>query len=60
MKLAVGQKLWLVPTRGYGHEREITIERVGRKWAYFDRDRRLDPTTLKIDGGELDLDDAAA
>lgn len=59
-ELKVGQKLWCVSRERYGRikpdDREVTITKVGRKWAYLDypsRDEyRIDKSTLFIDGGE--------
>ena len=33
MKLEVGQKLWLVENNHSRTQREVTVEKVGRKWA---------------------------
>jgi len=47
--LTVGQKLWFVGSM-YKPDREITIERVGRKWAYSTqnaREMRIDLNSLK-------------
>lgn len=52
-ELTVGQKLWLVPQRGYGVPREVTVAKIGRKWATLDgwRESRIDKETLWMDGG---------
>jgi hypothetical protein len=48
--LSVGQKLYWVPNRAYHlAEQEVVIEKVGRKWATFDR-YRIDINTLVADG----------
>ena len=55
MKLKVGQKLWLVPGSRHSEPREVTVTKVGRKWAYIDgyyhsRNTRVDMETLVLDG----------
>jgi hypothetical protein len=49
-----GQKLWMVFSQRYcGEPREVTVIKVGRKWAEIDvRGYRIDKTTLAIDGGD--------
>jgi len=53
-KLVVGQKLWYVlnyqPTPQY----QVTIEKIGRKWAQLSgcRKERVDIETLRVDGGK--------
>lgn len=54
--LQEGQKLYLkysvYSNRSKLPPREVTIEKVGRKWAYLlDTDYRIDINTLRIDGG---------
>ena len=45
-KLKVGQKLWLVPNRSPHYAREITIMKVGRKWAIsYNVRHRIDAMT---------------
>lgn len=55
-KLVVGQKLWLVPNERYfGQPMEVTITKVGRKWATCiqgRREYRVDMDTLMVDGGD--------
>ncbi len=50
----VGDVLWLVPTSRHSKSREITVTKVGRKWAYYgegwQRDR-FDISTGCVDGG---------
>lgn len=47
MKLQVGQKLWWVPNHGcFGSPREVTISKVGRKYATIDRGAQIDIETL--------------
>lgn len=51
--IEVGQKLWFVPQMKYaGDPREITVVKVGRKWAYTDERRadRFNVETLALDG----------
>lgn len=52
--LSVGQTLWMVPSARYaGPPCEVTVTRVGRKWAEISRGGyRIDKTTLYIDGGD--------
>ena len=55
MKLKVGQKLWMVYSdHRRGHSHEVTVEQVGRKWAYLDKfnKSRIYIASLKVDGGE--------
>lgn len=50
-ELKVGQKLWLQSSVRYLLSREVTVTKVGRKWAYIDNERyRIDKETLDIDG----------
>jgi hypothetical protein len=50
MTVKLGQKLWFVPTGRSYAAREITIEKVGRRWAYFDNgSKRCDVATLVVD-----------
>lgn len=52
MKLTVGQKLWLV--RGHrkqNNQREVTVTKVGRKWAEIGFEGRIDMDTLTVDSG---------
>lgn len=51
MSLVVGQKLWFVPYSRRDAEREVTVEKVGRKWATTERGLRLDLVTLVADAG---------
>lgn len=48
----VGQKLWFVPAeRWYGSPQEVTVTKVGRKWAALDNSSaRIDVETLIADG----------
>ena len=52
-KLTEGQKLWWVPQR-HRHEqqREVSVIKVGRKWAQLDNNERIDIDTLIADGGQ--------
>jgi hypothetical protein len=54
MEVEVGQKLFAV-FRGYGYRseprcEEVTIEKVGTKYAYFGRERRFSLSNGEIDG----------
>jgi hypothetical protein len=54
MTLTVGQKLWFVwADKRRGDPHEVTVTRIGRKWAYLDRYEtyRIDSNTLAVDGG---------
>lgn len=51
-KLTVGQKLWYVPTRGYGLPCEVTITKVGSKWAELDNRRRLNMEAMRVVYGD--------
>lgn len=52
-KLTVGQKLWFVSNhRGFRDQREVTVLRVGRKWADIGRRLRIDVESLIVDGGD--------
>jgi hypothetical protein len=52
MTLTIGQKLWFVPDRRSGMAREVTVSKIGRKWASLDTwgDLRIDVSTLQADG----------
>ena len=52
MKLTVGQKLWFVPSDRRGNHSEVTVEKIGRKWATLDCRYRIDLVSLRADGGE--------
>lgn len=53
MTLAPGMVLFYVPSHRYGQPREVTVERVGRKWAYLSGNNgRVDVETLIVDGGQ--------
>ena len=49
MKLQVGQKLWFVPSQScFGRPREVTIIKVGRKWATAESlHQKINVDTLK-------------
>lgn len=51
-KLTVGQVLWFVPSAPhYGNPREVTVTKVGRKWAEIDTAGiRIGVNTLYADG----------
>lgn len=55
MGLEVGQKLWLVLSRNSSHQQEVTVTKVGRKWATLDhgyRPYRIDKESMEVDGGQ--------
>jgi hypothetical protein len=52
MALIVGQKLWFVPSDRRGNPYKVTVEKVGRKWAYIGSRLRIDIETMWADGGE--------
>lgn len=49
-KLAVGMKLWWVPSRTYSQPSEVTVEKVGRTWAQLSNRSRADVKTWVVDG----------
>ena len=52
-KLIEGQKLWWVPQRHRNaNEKEVTVLKVGRKWAQLDNNERIDIETLVADAGQ--------
>lgn len=53
MSLTVGQKLFYVPRNRFGGEpREVTVVKIGRKWAHLDLpDERIDRETLEVYSG---------
>lgn len=52
-KLIEGQKLWWVPRRNrYAQPKEVTVTKVGRKWAQLDNHERIDLKTLVADAGQ--------
>jgi hypothetical protein len=55
MMLEIGQKLWFVPSdRRWSQPREVTVTKIGRKWAYTNRYRneeKVDKETLVVSGG---------
>lgn len=56
-KLSVGQKLWYVPrdSREVSQSREVTVTKIGRKWAEIDmgwRGSRIDLEDWRVDGGQ--------
>lgn len=54
IKLEPGQTLWFVPERHYGKQHEVTVGKVGRKWAYVEKSRydRIDVKTLSMYSGD--------
>lgn len=53
MTLSVGQALWYVPSEGIGGPREVTITKIGRKWAQLSGNHgRMDIKSYWIDGGQ--------
>lgn len=52
-KLTEGQKLWWVPQRNrHAQAKEVTVTKVGRKWAQLDNHERIDLETLVADSGQ--------
>ena len=52
-KLIEGQKLWWVPAKSrYAQPKEVTVTKVGRKWAQLDNYERIDLETLVADPGQ--------
>jgi hypothetical protein len=50
-ELKVGQKLWFNSSVRYYTSREVTVTKVGRRWAYISANRlRIDKETLVVDG----------
>jgi hypothetical protein len=49
-KLSVGQKLWFVPSGRRGDPKEVTILKIGRKYADIGNGSRVDVKTLHVDG----------
>lgn len=50
--LKVGQKLWWVPSgRRHDEQKEVTVLKVGRKWATLDNCHRIDIWMMIADGG---------
>lgn len=50
-KLAVGQTLWMVRTRGWGAPQEVVVAKIGRKWATLAGNQgRVEIGTLWLDG----------
>lgn len=51
--LSVGQKLCFVGTHRYNKgPTEVTVTKIGRKWAYLDNGEKIDSVTLWADGGQ--------
>ncbi len=52
--IVVGQKLYYVPNRhnSSGAAREVTVEKVGKKWIAIDFGHRIEIGTLIADGGK--------
>lgn len=51
--LTAGQTLWWVGThRHNAGPHEVTVRKVGRKWAEIDGGERIDINTLRADGGK--------
>lgn len=52
-KLSIGQKLWWVPhQRKWQQPKEVTVLKVGRKWAQLDNNERIDLETFIADAGQ--------
>lgn len=53
MNLQPGQKLWFVYSdRRQGQGREVTVEKIGRKWATLTDGDRVSIESLDMDGGQ--------
>jgi hypothetical protein len=51
--LTVGQTLWYVPRElRFQKPSEVTVQKIGRKWAQVDYRLRIDVQTLIADGGD--------
>jgi len=50
--LQVGQTLWHVPSGRRGLASEVTVLKVGRKWADIGYGRRISIEDLSVDGGQ--------
>lgn len=51
-KLIEGQTLWWVPRQTkHSQAKEVTVTKVGRKWAQLDNHHRIDIETLIADSG---------
>ncbi len=53
MGLEVGQKLWWVPSHHPKLACEVTVIKLGRKWATLNNQYRIDMATLCADGGQF-------
>ena len=55
MTLTTGQKLWLVPARGFGEPQEVEVGKIGRKWAGLipAYAGRVDMETLGLDSSSF-------
>lgn len=56
MALTVGQTLWLVVDHGRALSREVTVSKIGRRWATLDQTGmrlRIDKETLGVDGDDF-------
>lgn len=51
--LSVGQTLWWVSAERVPRTREVTVLKVGRKWAELDNNKRIDIQTWVADGGQF-------
>ena len=50
--LVIGQKLWFVPSQRCRAKEEVTVTKVGRKWATISNGLRIDLATWEADGDE--------
>lgn len=49
--MQVGDELYWVPRQSYGKRGTVSVEKVGRIWAYLSNRYRVDVKTLEADGG---------
>lgn len=53
MPMREGQTLWYVPAdMRWSKPREVTVTKIGRKWATLGNFGRVDITTMYVDGGD--------
>ena len=57
---AVGWKLWYVPIRRHGEPCEVTVTKIGRKWAELDNHHRLNMETMMVMRGDYHCGDCHA
>ena len=53
MKLSIGQTLYWVSAQYLREQpKEVTVTKIGRKWAYLSNNQRIDTENLIVDGGD--------